>query len=257
MLVPSTTTTRIGEGPRRISNIGRWNRQLYYRENLIKVQGFVFRRRISILFRSDSEVSYTEFPLSACDVRVNYPRPRPQLWPAVCLLPLSLSLLFVTPSASTLLLSLSLPLSPLPPLPPSPTLSLFLSLSLSSLSLSAQLLVQTSNLTTNGVTPPTATKVTLAATATPEQSNSFTQRFTNQQSATTFNRLATAPEDRSVPLPTMRVSPYKLHQSSCTVVIIVFPVLFTEELTAPRELTDAPMVTTPSPILVSIIIIIS
>ena len=177
--------------------------------------------------------------------------------------------LFVT-ALSLFALSLRLPLpyfslSPYLSLPfPSPLLSLSLSLSLSlfslslSLSLSSvQLLVQTSNLTTNGVTPPTATKVTLAATATPEQSNSFTRRFTNQQSATTFSRLATAPEDRSVPLPTMRVSPYKLHQSSCTIVIIVFPALFTEELTAPRELTDAPMVTTPSPILVSIIIIIS
>ena len=68
-----------------------------------------------------------------------------------------------------------------------------------------------------------------------------------------YSKLATALEDHSVPLHTMRVS-HMLCVAFCSLSLTSYrlPPPIAEELTAPRELTDLPMVTNPSPVVVSV-----
>ncbi len=118
----------------------------------------------------------------------------------------------------------------------------------------------------SGVTRSTVIREMHASTATHEQSSSSIRRFTSPPSATMCSKLATAPEDHSVPLLMARVSPYNqcIYMTVLSVLEFIIPLkpplyycsidlysLCTEELTAPRDLTDEPMITTPSPVMVS------
>ena len=82
----------------------------------------------------------------------------------------------------------------------------------------------------------------------------LTCRSTSQPSVTMSSRPATVLGDPSAPLPMMKVRSH--HHPVCDSLLQHISLhsslpLWTEELTAPRELTDAPMATNPSPVVVS------